>query len=36
MTLLRDFTVLDGYFYVFAFENKKSFEIIVLDGEWYI
>ena len=33
MTLLRDFTVLDGYFYLFTLENKESFEIAVLDVE---
>jgi len=33
MTVLRDFTGLDGYFYVFAVENKESFEIVVLDVE---
>ena len=33
MNLLRDFTGLDGYIYVFALENKESFEIVVLDVE---
>ena len=33
MTLLRDFTGLDGYFYVFVLEGKESFEIVVLDVE---
>ena len=33
MTLLSDFTGLDGYIYVFALENKASFEIVVLDVE---
>ena len=33
MNLLRDFTGLDGYFYVFAPDSKGSFEIVVLDVE---
>ena len=33
MNLLRDLTGLDGYFYIFALENKRSFEIVVLDVE---
>ena len=31
MTLFKDFAGLDGYIYVFALENKVSFEIVVLD-----
>ena len=33
MNLLRNPTGLDGYFYVFALENKGNFEIVVLDVE---